>query len=194
MWNNMLYILPTQKCQKSTLYRSRQHCRLRCGGGGLAWQGQQLLYSCTCFQPLPCHRSMDELIKQIHHYQTLPLSTNESSQSICCNNRWKISEIQLLFVQRLPNQEGHLDTLNKLHGPTIRPPLSSRRRRLMAWESRADHQGSITITIRQMCTHTQADLSVTLQVAQDRWCEAVYPVRRQSSKGQAIRRDQNICN
>lgn len=105
---------------------------------------------------LRCH----ELIKLIHNYQTLPFSTNESPQSICSYNHWNVTQIfsqphWLLFVQRLPDQEGHLNTLNKLHGPTISPPLSSRRRRrLTPLESCTDPQGSITITITQMCTYT----------------------------------------
>lgn len=39
--------------------------------------------------------NMDELIKLIHDYQTLPF---ESSQSV---SEWPV------FVQRLPDQEGH---------------------------------------------------------------------------------------
>lgn len=116
---------------------------------------QLLLLSATM-----CIETMDKLIKLIHHYQTLPFSTNESRQSICSYNHWNVTEIcsrphWLLFVQRLPDQEGHLNMLNKLHGPTISPPFSSRRRRrLTVLESCTDPQGSITITITQMCTYT----------------------------------------
>lgn len=53
----------------------------------------------------------------------------------------------------LCDQEGHLSTLNKLGGP-ISPPSGSRRIRLTALESCTDPQGSITITITQMCTYT----------------------------------------
>lgn len=107
-----------------------------------------------------CTNFMDKLIKLIYKYQTLPFSTNESPQNTCSYSQWNVTQIcsrphRLLFVQRLSDREGHLNAVNKWHGPTNLPPLGSRRRRrLTVLESCTDPRGSITITIRQMRTYT----------------------------------------
>lgn len=76
-------------------------------------------------------------------------------QSLKSKRDLKLSSLAAVCSDRVPDQEGHLNTLKKLHGPTISPSLSSRRRRqLSALESSTDPQGSITITITQMCTYT----------------------------------------
>lgn len=84
------------------------------------------------------HINVDELIRLIHLHQTLPFSTNKSSRSALSlrssrNNRRRHLP---LFVQKLPDQEGHFqngaertNSWNNLHGSTGSPALSSRRRR-----------------------------------------------------------------